>query len=190
MKEKPILFSGPMVRAILDGQKTQTRRIVKGIDQAWGHRCPKGAPGDRLWVKETHYKYGHWVKNGKTDKGRQKWKFVPTRDDVRYWDTAPMVIMRNSDRRHGWYKRPSLFMRRVDSRILLEIADTRVERLNDIGNADCKAEGCAGGHGSIPGYGYSATPREHFNWLWKSINGPGSWDDNPYAWAISFKRVE
>lgn len=85
---------------------------------------------------------------------------------------------------------PSLFMPRWASRILLEITEVRVERLQGISEEDAIAEGCPGGHGAIPGYGYSATPIEHFRWVWESINGEGSWKANPWVWVVAFKNVE
>ena len=81
-------------------------------------------------------------------------------------------------------------MPRWASRITLEIASVRVERLNDISEADCIAEGCAGGHGAIPGYAYAATPFEHYRALWESINGTGSWDMNPWVFVIEFRMVQ
>lgn len=81
-------------------------------------------------------------------------------------------------------------MPRWASRITLEITGGRGERLNDISDADCIAEGCPGGHGSIPGYAYSATPSEQYRHIWESINGPGSWAENPWVWVIEFRRVD
>lgn len=81
-------------------------------------------------------------------------------------------------------------MPRAASRILLEITSVRAERLNSISEVECRAEGATGGHGSIPGYPYSATPREHYRHIWESINGAGSYDANPWVWVIEFKRAE
>jgi hypothetical protein len=81
-------------------------------------------------------------------------------------------------------------MPRWASRITLEITEVRVERLQDISEVDAIAEGTPGSHGAIPGYGYNATPGEQYRWLWESINGLGSWEANPWVWAVSFKRVE
>jgi len=86
--------------------------------------------------------------------------------------------------------RPSIHMPRWASRLSLDIVSVRVERLQDISEEDARAEGCSGGHDSIPGYAFSATPREHFRHLWGSINGAESWDANPWVWVISFKRTE
>lgn len=187
MKERPILFSAPMVRAILSGQKTQTRRVVKGMALEWlqpgmftpeyvahpeNFLCPYGLPGDRLWVREA------WRVHKDAD-------HLPPRDlpqslTVRY----EVDGMRDSE--CGKY-RPPMFMPRWACRIVLEIVSVRVELLQDISDVDCIAEGCAGGHGAIPGYGYSATPHEHYRWIWESINGPESWGANTWVWVLEFK---
>ena len=206
MTELPILFSAPMVRAILDGSKTQTRRVMTnhpGDD--WVHdgfgritsKHPKrgrfglfvrrglgtdfpeldivpsryGQPGDRLWVREAH---SVRVRPEDSPDGLAR---------VWYRASSPW----SEDDRVVWS--PSIHMHRWASRITLEITRVRVERLQDISEADCIAEGCAGGHGSIPGYAYAATPLEHYNWLWNHINGPGEWEANPWVWVIEFKKV-
>lgn len=128
MKERPILFSAPMVRAILSGSKTQTRRVVK--PQHLGVRCPYGQPGDRLWV-------------------------VSPADD---------------------------YPTRRASRITLEIVSVRVERLQEISQEDAAAEGVEGVN---TGDFVTAYAR-----LWESINGPGSWDQNPWVWVLQFKQVK
>lgn len=206
VKERPILFSAPMVRAILDGRKTQTRRIVKpqprphkGIASVpgdfaffnspgcWTISCkpngpdgwaeensPYGQPGDRLWVRET-------------------WGVAPGYDNTPPRDLKPhgMKVNYSADGALiGCKSRPSIHMPRWASRILLEITSVRVEQLQDISPTDCIAEGCRGGHGSIPGYLYSATEKEHYKWLWESINGHESWYANPWVWVVEFKRVE
>lgn len=192
MKERPILFSAPMVRALLAGTKTQTRRVFKlprgcswyealGGEAAgqiqddegpgWWHveeqRCPYGQPGDRLWVRESFCEdplsFGALYRaDGELDEQALN---------------------------AGGKWRPSIHMPRWASRITLEVSGVRVERLQDINEADCIAEGCTGGHGSIPGYGYNATPLEHYHWLWNSINGPVSWEANPWVWVVEFKRL-
>lgn len=196
MTERPILFSAPMVRALLDGRKQQTRRIVKtkhagrivgpagpcmameytGIDNDGRDcfsaiTCPYGQPGDRLWVRETWgYNPDHPGRIGsicyRADPGHQH-------DGI------------------SW--KPSIHMRREASRITLEITAVRVERLQDISEADALAEGIArhadgSGFHTEDGRHYSADPSESFASLWESINGPGSWDANPLAWVVEFKR--
>jgi hypothetical protein len=200
VKSRAILFSGPMVRAILAGKKTQTRRVVKwpqgkageflaGYD--WAKDCdgkwaltndglgffdaaetfkhPYGSKGDRLWVRETFL----LAKPAGADMAKE----VPFyRASTEHSDKIK------------W--KPSIFMPRAASRISLEILDVRVQRLQEITEEDCREEGCAGGHDSIPDYPFSATPREHYRSVWTKINGPKSWDSNPWVWAITFKRCE
>jgi len=182
MKERPILFSAPMVRAILEGRKTQTRRILKSQGKKAGHYagwvlpeyrtdCPYGQPGDRLWVRET-------------------WQINHTVQDA---DGKCPTIFRADGTllpAQGMKWTPSIHMPRWACRIVLEITDVRVELLQSISDADARAEGCNGGHGSIPGYNYSATPREHFWQLWESIAAPGTrWEDDPWVWVITFRKV-
>ena len=202
--ERPILFSAPMVRAILEDRKTQTRRVVKlphsnplghwepflfggkGCRDSKGREisgqmtishtrtgevigCPYGAPGDRLWVRET------W--------GLHQQQFDHECHDVIYRadDQRPTV-----DR---W--RPSIYMPRWASRIDLEVTGVRVERLQDISEADARAEGAPPSHPSIDAisreFGYADFPRSWFAQLWESINGAGSWAANPWVWAVEFQ---
>jgi hypothetical protein len=220
-KERPILFSGPMVRAILQGRKTQTRRIVKGdpatvisnirtrdekviIPEWWFSYCPYGQPGDRLWVRETFYQFGHWesVPGVKTKTGRMKWRFVAHNDFVLY--DAPDEFRKGRHHKDpatpAWHKRLGRFMPRWASRITLEITGVRAERLNDISNEDCVAEGITAiGKGvRMPDGRYAqagryetkaSTVRQLYSELWESINGPGSWGVNPWVWVVEFKRV-
>lgn len=182
MKERPILFSGPMVRAILAGHKTQTRRVVKaapyGSPNHWlaGYPCPYGIAGDRLWVKETFHPMPHL--NAK----------------AYFRATDPLVGVRK------W--KPSIFMPRALSRITLEIVAVRVERLNEISESDALAEGMtqatadavmcpeelatfAAAHMLAP----DAMSRIIFETVWESINGPGSWALNPWVWVIEFRKL-
>jgi len=201
VKERPIIFSAPMVHAILEGRKTQTRRIIKHRGESvpsdleiyvgrypsgaagwfvnWRHDfgpsraldCPYGKAGDRLWVRETT-----WVEK---DTGAFAWyvhqdvfAVDPGKDEVR--------------------KKPAIHMRRNEARILLEVVSVRVERLQQINEEDAKAEG--------------VTPREYrdddegaewkgscwaaFIKLWVSIHGQGSYNVNPWVWVVEFKRVD
>lgn len=185
MKERPILFNGPMVRAILSGAKTQTRRVVKGSryrheinrDGVWFEDeygdwfkgpCPFGEPGDRLWVRETF-----------TD--------VSTGD------------MRAQGHRPVWYRAdgssdaddslcrwtPSIHMPRWASRISLEVTGVRVERLQEISEADARSEGCP--HAPVD-QDWSQC-RRWFQEQWLSIYGEDSWNANPWVWVIEFKRT-
>lgn len=206
MKERPILFSGPMVRAILSGQKTVTRRIVKpqfasaptdvvdGVP-SWdsptnyagevqmntqrGKPCPYGKPGDRLWVREA------WAQINVAQAPGESW-----------------VVYRECDNRtdYGGPWKPSIHMRRRDSRILLEITDVRVERLQDIREDQVLDEGI-GDHRfdcdrPVEPDGYPACSCgsigyiDAFADLWNTINGRGAWDANPWVWVVEFKRIQ
>jgi hypothetical protein len=195
MKERPILFSGPMVRAILEGRKTQTRRMIKpepdsvfgdeGInipvkDLVRSHevdyclpkwktiQCKYGQPGDRLWVRET------WRKNP-----------FPTGWPWEYRESAE-EDMTPTD---GPWK-PSIHMPRVASRIVLEIEDVRIERLHEITNSDAWDEGAQPYKTMRNGAPAMSTTRDAFEWIWRDINGAASWDANPWVWVITFKRIE
>jgi hypothetical protein len=196
MKERPMLFNAPMVQAILAGQKTVTRRPVKGAAEKWlidftpefvadpGNKlCPFGQPGDRLWVRET------WQLHEKfTDNCVVVYRASVSNSWTEFHRRFPVELSRGISEKpfqYGW--RPSIHMPRWACRILLEITAVRVERLHDMKAADCIAEGCAGGHDSIPGYNYSATPGEHFRHIWESTGG--DYFANPWVWVIEFKRV-
>lgn len=223
MTEKPILFSGPMVRAILDGPKTQTRRVLKSVgdldrvfqmgDGSWhvtdsqgGHMSPVTIPyavGDRLWVREEHYRFGHWepVEGVKTKTGRVKWRFVTDRDDVLF--EAPEHCRKGRHHKDpntpAWHKRLARFMPKALHRITLEVTAVKVERLQDISEDDAEAEGIywsqrfegwTSGAGADESCDYHQTrAREAFRKLWNRINGDDSWAANPWVAAYTFKRV-
>jgi hypothetical protein len=191
-----------MVRAILENRKTQTRRNANGriakMDGRTGgwftrkRNCahqwtsglcawenPYGNPGDRLWVKETHWRFGKWVCNGVTKKGRPAWRFRVTMPTVAF--EPPTVKPRRTS--EGWHKRPSIFLPRTASRILLEIVKVRVERLQEISADNAAAEGCGMMTNEDGG------PVARYCRLWESINGPGAWEANPWVWVIEFKRL-
>lgn len=226
MKERPILFSAPMVRAIMAGTKTQTRRVVKPQPERsgdgvlmWGAshrgmrfgvegmdvppgvlvRCPYGQPGDRLWVRETFYAWGRWETRYNQKKGRDEWHFVDltatSGRKYRYAAEGDGLIPMPGRREvagviPGWWKRPAIFMPHRASRITLEISGVRVERLQDINAADALAEGVNvhPDHHSKPATSIYS-PVQAFRDLWESINGPDSWDVNPWVWAIEFRRL-
>lgn len=212
-KEIPILFSTPMVQAILDGRKTMTRRVIKfpkgwvPLDNAWDWvalqdfypkwHCPYGKHGDLLWVREAHYRYGRWVKNGATKTGKQKWRFTPDSGfpNIRYQDNPPAKVEKISYRGTGWYKRSSLFMPKDIARIWLEVTGVRVERLQEISEKDAKAEGVeqnrdGSWHDYIsPDRLWQDAAKPSFQSLWMNINGEGSWEANPWVWVIEFKVV-
>jgi hypothetical protein len=234
MAEKGILFTAPMVRAILAKTKRQTRRVVKpqpyidpqgnacwngsnfGQDGRGPHiqslaspipssktgrvRCPYGMPGDRLWVREA------WMPDPPCDGtwGYTAWAgnrigqiaAVPERFQ------HPAFCNYRASWQHGtdglrWT--PGIHMPRWASRITLEITDVRVERLQDITEANVVAEGIQrwplGFRVDVSGAPVHecrtfAVARDAYRWLWEEINGPGSWDANPWIWVFEFERVK
>ncbi len=190
MKEHPILFSAPMVRAILEGRKTQTRRVVKlpvrcpdtgaqlaGCELSLEPKhvieriCPYGTVGDRLWVRETWSKAKScnvdelfYRADGEHQSGRQR-------------------SLSYVERESRW--RPSIHMPRWASRITLEVTGVRVERLQDISQADCVAEGMPE---STNGFLHHVVA--DYRKLWGDINGADSWAANPWVWVIEFKQVK
>jgi len=213
MKERPILFSGAMVRALLDGSKTQTRRVVKdlppweiteivpsaggcgrwlpngpapsGRGMASGHwrPCPYGQPGDRLWVRETWAPHPDFPETVR----RGVYRADPECEyDVPRWC-------------------PSIHMPRWANRILLEIVSVRVERLNDCSRKDAIAEGIhryehvwRDSEYPLDDVAYEpvmgaptrySCPIQAYQALWENINGAGSWDVNPWVWVVEFKRA-
>lgn len=189
MKQTPIIFSTKNMKAIMEGYKTMTRRVIKpqpeclpSGERIGGIPCRYGKVGDSLWCKETHYRFGYWIKNGLTKTGRQKWTFKSENKEVRYFDNPPDEVKPNSYRKQAWYKRPAIFMPRWASRITLEITNTRVERVQDINEKDAIKEGIhseTGDHLIL------------FQRLWDIINTKRgfSWESNPWCWVIEFKRV-
>lgn len=223
MKERPILFSAAMIRAILAGQKTQTRRIVKPQPDSrttrvsvcrdqWMGNGPSGngvgtaqwdpwrkspfAAGDWLWVRET------WLPDPDADS--DAWH---THDCTYYeWsgcgsriDSVPAqlqkpdhCIYRADWDGHDLVWRPSIHMPRWASRILLEIVSVRVERLQDISEADALAEGVKHCEAELDTGGNWYAPEELYSMLWTKINGWGDsgWNTNPWVWVVEFRRVE
>lgn len=214
LSERPILFSGPMVRALLAGAKTQTRRAMKAQPSEraglyadrynhstqWGFwlpdgrmlrpetfACPYGDVGARLWVRET------WC----SAYGRGAWGTIFAADDAfvqgkRQHEKGPHF---NADDRPPLRWRPSIFMPRWASRIALEVTEVRVQRVQDISEEDARAEGTEHLFCGVPKYSHPGCcgHRPAFRKLWDSINGkrPGcTWADNPWLWCVSFRRVQ
>jgi hypothetical protein len=191
MKERPILFSGPMVMAILEGRKMQTRRVIKPQPNDPDNKfrmdmptyCPYGKPGDRLWVCEslTLPDGDHWLYSADNQ---------PVMVNPEH-ETAMVVWVHHKDGDH----RPSIHMSRWASRITLEISDVRVERVQDISNKDAREEGldCAPHRGATCGRadtGIDQCAICPFVMLWQSINGKTHpWSSNPWVWVVEFKRV-
>lgn len=221
MAELPILFSAPMVRATLASTKSQTRRAVKHPaiatlsfivdcgDGWWGDeegevqvRCPYGQPGDRLWVRETYFAWGRWETRFSAKKGRDEWHFVDmTLEAGKSYLYAANGLQPQpmGGKRHKggvtptWWKRPAIFMPRAACRISRELTGVRVERLQDISEADALAEGIVAtrdGYGLPDGsHFHCVDPRESYWSLWEHINGAGSVEANPWVWVVEFKRV-
>lgn len=207
MTERPILFNGEMVRAILDGRKTQTRRVVKpqpsvhemspgpdsGPEDIISY-CPYGAPGNQLWVRETwcnadilHLGYNL---DDPTTIGYRA-------DESAYlFEGLPLMGSKLNTKDWNWEHesvkwKPSIHMPRWASRINLLIKDVRVERVQDISSHDISAEGisCDREPDCEP-YNFCANRIESFIYLWDSINGkrPGcAWADNPWVWVVEFE---
>ncbi|MDD1850585.1 hypothetical protein ACNPB1_19830 [Klebsiella pneumoniae] len=213
MKERGMIFNGEMVRAILDGRKTQTRRIIKdctvGRDQISKfiqiekkfigcypedvpelirECCPYGVPGDRIWVREAFR-----VHSRATDVATLVYKASERNSWTEQTHRVPVAVCNKPATPEKWT--PSLHMPRWASRILLEITDVRVEQLNAISQEDAQAEGMEL-TGWRPTYsapdsgGEVMTPYDNFAELWSSIYGADSWRANPWVWVIEFKRVE
>lgn len=215
--EKPILFSAPMVRAILENRKTQTRRIVKamiaphvkaitglrdygpkigfgfvgkvaGSDDLLFTPCPYPV-GTRLWVRETTHRRP--MLNPITgDPLNEKY------DGGAYSADNEYVLDAHGFDFAWWYKRkvcPSIHMPRWASRITLEVTKVRVERLQGITEEDAVEEGVepmSHGYRDYLGRDFQCDAVTSFNSLWQSINGPDSWNANPFVWAYDFRRVE
>lgn len=203
MKERPILFNSEMVRAILDGRKTQTRRLLKPqpdlVGNCWKWKncawtaeepyclvhnmldpvslCPFGQPGDRLWVRET------WCVHPYALEGADK--------------DEDMIVYRANDYRlvdseFTW--KPSIHMPRWASRITLEVVNVRVERLCSISHEDALKEGVWPGETPYNDElidEFKTPAQKLFAGLWNSINGKRgyAWDTNPWVWVVEFKRV-
>jgi hypothetical protein len=237
MSEQPILFKGEMVRAALEGRKTQTRRIAwefdihhkirksqkdapvewagavhPARDSGWvswypgdtrgladltkknyakGIECPYGRVGDRLWCRET------WRTFERPEDGvdgilfRADNHFQPVENTH---DAADQWVIAHDNGKHCDQWRPSIFMRRWMSRLTLEITEVRVERVQDISEADILAEGVTVDHAAkMTGIPWSDLPTLHHAWaaVWDHINWQkASYKSNPIAWALTFRHVE
>ena len=205
-----MLFSAPMVRALIAGEKTQTRRLCKSMNAwvvqdcrevrcvgaDWGHfmkgdttpieilRCPHGSPGDLLFVRETtvrveeHGYKGPVYAASEQGSAMLDWGIRPAPDDA--CDVEPEDVRR----------RPAIHMLRAHSRLTLRITEVRIERLQDISEADAKAEGVTFGNVTDEATGeIDRDAVEAYEALWESINGAGSWDANPWVWVVGFEVI-
>lgn len=202
IKERPIIFTGESIPAILRNHfpKTQTRRIINpppsggvrsspfvasGLEDRHGRelRCRYGVPGDRLWVREAalpdfpkEFSYYDW-----------SWREVPEE-----YRTPKFVLYRAGypePDKIRWH--PSIFMPRWASRLTLEIISVRAERLQDISATDVEAEGTPLNPMQQMSYRNDSYQRiRDFAWIWESIHGKGAWDRNDWVWVIEFKMLE
>lgn len=187
--QRPILFSGEMVRAILSGRKTQTRRAIRGQDPDVDAdlRCPYGAPGGRLWVRETFAADPDHpdALTMPEYEGGQNPGHLLYRADARKFGSPTLMINGNDVDRIRW--RPSIFMPRWASRITLEVQGVRVERVQAITEDDARAEGA--GLRSPTGHAVGSA-RENFAMLWDRINAERApWSSNPWVWVVVFRSV-
>jgi hypothetical protein len=224
-KSRPILFSAPMVLSILDGRKTQTRRIAKAIPEdaeiataddwnavradermrrfeEWGpqrgysvvrhadgsiaaYPCQNGRPGELLWVRET---YAYLSDYDGVDPGS-----AALASRCFYRADHPTGVWSERDPTKSIRWRPSIHMPRWASRVSLRVSNVRLERLQDITEADILAEGVTVDRVAkwcdVP---WSSMPTLHDAWcvLWDHINGYGAWEENPLVWALSLERLE
>lgn len=208
IKERPILFKAEMARAILDGQKSQTRRILK--EQPKDGHVLMGYLHQHKYSDPLVAVFGE-TKDGCTTSLHIKSPYGSVGD--RLWvretfvvghdlddDCTPVseekVWYKATDPLDGWYDigtgaemnvpwKPSIFMPRWASRITLEITAVKIERLNDLSRGDCMAEGCP-----FPNIAKKTDPKQWYNVLWESINGNGSWDKNQWVWVYEFKKID
>lgn len=220
MTERGMIFNGEMVRAILDGQKTQTRRIIKDctvgrdpiskfiqigkkfigcypedVPELIRECCPYGVPGDRIWVRETFqgplFDYEQMESDLEDRSKFEKPEFCQYAADGK---PAPEYYDADDNLHCGW--RPSIHMPRWASRITLEITGVRVEQLKSISEEEARSEGVARLREGFwkhyqPGWTqHQLSAKGSFATLWDSIYGSGEWDRNPWVWVIEFKRIE
>lgn len=226
MADRSAPFIPAMSIALRDGRKTQTRRHLQirghktfsefGPSTTYGYdwhfrdaqlrwhdyrhddllkRLPYQV-GDRIAVCEEHYAIGHWVPNGLSKTGRQKWRFVHDLDEVRFDPPETFRVSMDKERPQlaQWYRRLGRFMFRRHSRLTLTVTEVRVQRLQEITFDDTLAEGieatdiharrlraCLDGNGPC-----GSVCRDSFQELWNSLHGPDAWDANPWVVAVSF----
>lgn len=180
MKIKPILFSTDMVLAILEGNKRQTRRIIKQQPEVPSSlklvNCPYGTIGDVLWVKETFYTSENF--------DNQKPSLLSYLR-IKIFYKADIKNLNISQPLHRGKFRPSIFMPYSSARLFLKITNVRVERLKDISRGDAMLEGCP-----FSNMAKGPNPKYWFYELWSKINGTKSLENNPFVWVIDFETTE
>ena len=155
------------------------------IDDHGQYFTPPYAIGQRLYLKETHYRHGYWVRNGKTKTGKRAWCFVGSTKPEEWLFEPPDFARVEQDSYHtiGWYRRSPLFMPKRFARRWFRVTAVRVERLQDITPQDAAKEGVIHNETTI-----CLATVNMFEMLWESIHGPGSWGRNPYVWCICFQK--
>lgn len=208
MTERPILFSAPMVRAILKGRKSQTRRIIKGRKHAslfndgwadsyvldpgnaeWRQQEVGYAVGDLLWVREACFAQASPDGEGVAYPADRSWRIIDhTKEATEKWLDLLYYRRRDDDGFEGSTGKlvPPIHMPRWASRITLEVTAVRVQRLQEISEEDAVAEGCRHHHGPA---GDGQNVIEQFSYLWETIHGPDSWAANPWVVALTFRRA-
>ena len=224
MADRGIIMSAPMVKALLDGRKTQTRRLawrlarpnedlpgsllqIEGdglVGKATRFKptvWQKAQPGDRIWVKETHWRLGRWAKDGKTKTGRQRWRFRAAGKKVLFYEPqeAYQGQRRGIDEPAMYWLRPSIFMPRWASRLTLIVTEVRRQRLQAISEDDALAEGVEFETADPPfWYVPGITPHSltavetregasaSYAKLWNHLHGKDAWAENPEVVALTF----
>ena len=221
---KGLLFKPWKAQAIHESNpeiEWQTRRIIKPQPDSIYH-SPIHLPGTNGWawhkpnqgtipfirdcpfsvdeevyIKEPHYRYGRWVRNGLTKTGKQAWTFKPTTDEVLFADDVPRKLHPNCSRQHlanlnisDWYKRSSLFLPADLARTVVTITGVGAQRVQDISEDDAIAEGSQAPVANLPKSWQQAvwTERQQFSRIWDSIHGPDAWERNDFVWKYSFIR--
>ncbi len=179
MTDRPIIFSAPMVRALLAGSKTQTRRLATSPLRKCG-------VGDRLYARERCWIWGRWRKDGLNKAGRQRWRFVASSPRTVIFDqNHPQIGRKDTPRETEMYwSRPSIHMPRWASRLTLIVKGVKVEPLQSISEADAIAEGWPGASGNV-------WPENWYRDLWGMLHTAEGqrWDDNPDVIALTFRVV-
>lgn len=200
-------FGGPHGGHTRDGRTAPLQRLIGHSRTGEILGCPYGQPGERIWVRETFFAFGRWETRFSAKKGRDEWHFVDMTPDTfgcyLYDPPAHWEAPKRAGATPAWWRRPAIHMPRRACRLELEVVSVGVEHLQEISDADARAEGCRelpGQEGSDGAWWtadvsagpalHGRTPRDAFRLLWESINGPDSWASNPWVWVVGFRRVE
>lgn len=207
---KGATFRDDLAQRVHDGTKTETRRIVTPqppVGALWFYNADTGAlsvndgepilppwrVGDLLYVRETHYRFGHWepVEGATTPGGKQKWRFVAQPSAALFEPPATgyrLSPLKNGDNGYDWYKRLARFMPKACARTVVEVVSVHPEHLHCIGRSEAIAEGCP--FPEPDGRAANTCPRRWFAALWDEIHGPGAWEADPVVWVYRFRRIE